>query len=555
MQEGRGSGQTRSRRRRAEAVADLSELFHLLTENVRDYAIFILDTNGCAVTWNVGVKRLLGYDEYEFVGLHFQRLFRPDEQEGAQREMEKATSGGRSDDERWHVRKDGSELWIAGVLTALRDPDGKLRGFAKIMRDTTAQRQAALEREDLLRRELSAREQAERANRAKDDFLATVSHELRTPLNAILGWASMLATDHLDRAQTRRAVATIERNAKAQAQLVADLLDVSRIVTGKLQLNLEPVSLQQVTQAAIESMHHAAADKEITLSMSTGGTPAPIEGDAARLQQVILNLLSNAIKFTPRGGAISVSIERDEENVELTVRDTGQGISPDALAHIFDRFEQAGSRQTPTSGLGLGLTIAKHIVEAHRGLIEARSDGQGKGATFVIRLPKVAGVSQTMEPVLTRAVPQIECPPELHGKAALVVEDQPDSQELAVFVLGHCGMRVLTADSAQGALQILDRELVDVIVSDIRLSGEGDGFELIQAVRAHPELYGRVPAIVVSAHANSDDRARALAAGYQLHVAKPVEPSELVAAVAAVLRSRAKTSTGDADQAEADADE
>ena len=536
-------------------MADLSELFHLLIENVRDYAIFILDTDGCAVTWNAGVKRLLGYDEDEFVGLHFRRLFRPDEQDGAGREMEKATSAGRSDDERWHVRKDGSELWITGVLTALRDPAGKLRGFAKIMRDTTAQRQAALEREDLLRRELSAREQAERANRAKDEFLATVSHELRTPLNAILGWARMLATDHLDAAQTKRAIATIERNAKSQAQLVADLLDVSRIVTGKLQLNLQPISLQQVTQAAVESMHHAAAAKEITLSMSTGGTPAPIEGDAARLHQVILNLLSNAIKFTPSGGAISVSIDRDEEHVELIVRDTGQGISPDALAHIFDRFEQAGSRQTPTSGLGLGLTIARHIVEAHRGSIEARSEGEGKGATFVVRLPKVAGVPESMEPVIAPAVPQIECPPELHGKAALVVEDQPDSQELAAFVLGHCGMRVLTADSAKGALQILDREPVDVIVSDIRLSGEGDGFELIQAVRAHPEPYGRVPAIVVSAHANSDDQARALAAGYELHVAKPVEPSELVTAVAALLRSRAKTSTAEADQAEADADE
>jgi PAS domain S-box-containing protein len=545
MPERRGTSHSRSRRRRAEAVADLSELFHLLTENVRDYAIFILDTDGTAVTWNVGVRRLLGYDEDEFVGLHFRRLFRPDEQEGAKREMEKAASAGRSDDERWHVRKDGSELWITGVLTALRDPAGQLRGFAKIMRDTTAQRQAALEREDLLRRELSAREQAERANRAKDEFLATVSHELRTPLNAILGWARILATDHLDRAQVKRAIATIERNAKAQAQLVADLLDVSRIVTGKLQLNLQPVSLEQVTQAAVESMHHAAAAKEINLSMATGGTPAPIEGDAARLQQVILNLLSNAIKFTPSGGVISVSIERDEEHVELTVRDSGQGISQDALAHIFDRFEQAGSRHTPTSGLGLGLTIARHIVEAHRGSIEARSEGVGKGATFVVRLPKVAGVPQIMEPVIAPAASQIECPPELHGKAALVVEDQPDSQELAAFVLGHCGMRVLTADSAQGALLILDREPVDVIVSDIRLSGEGDGFELIRAVRAHSEPYGHVPAIVVSAHANSDDQARALAAGYQLHVAKPVEPSELVAAVSAVLRSETKPSTQD----------
>ena len=534
---------SQTRRRRESSVADFEDLFHLLIENVRDYAIFILDPSGRALTWNAGVKRMLGYDEDEFIGLHFRSLFQVEEQEGAKREMEKAASVGRSDDERWHVRKDGGELWIAGVLTALRDPAGKLRGFAKIMRDTTAQRQAALERDDLLRRELVARDQAERANRAKDEFLATVSHELRTPLNAILGWARMLATDQLDRAQANRAIAIIERNAKAQAQLVADLLDVSRIVTGKLQLNLRPVSLEQVTQAAVESMYHAAQAKSITLSTATVGTPTPIEGDAARLQQVILNLLSNAIKFTPSGGAISVNIERDEKHVELTVRDTGQGISPDALPHIFDRFEQAGSCQAPASGLGLGLTIARHIVEAHNGSIEARSDGEGNGATFVVRFPTASGMSQAMQPVISPAGPQIECPPELHGKSALVVEDQPDSQELAAFVLAHCGMRVLTADSAQRALEILNRELVDVIVSDIRLSGEGDGFELIRAIRARGEPFGRLPAIVVSAHANSDDQARALAAGYELHVPKPVEPSELLAAVSALLRSKMKPST------------
>ena len=527
-------------------MADLSELFHLLTENVRDYAIFILDIDGRIVTWNVGVRRMLGYDEKEFIGLPFSQLFRADEQEGAEREIEKAASAGRSDDERWHVRKDGGELWITGVLTALRDPGGELRGFVKIMRDSSAQRQATLERDDLLRRELAAREQAERANRAKDEFLATVSHELRTPLNAILGWARMLATDHLDPAQTKRAIATIERNAKAQAQLVADLLDVSRVVTSKLQLNLQPVSLQQVTQAAIDSVYHAAAAKDITVSTAMAGVPVPIEADPARLQQVILNVLSNAIKFTPSGGAINVNIEAHEEHVELTVKDSGQGIVPEALPHIFDRFEQAGLRQTPTSGLGLGLTIARHIIDAHRGSIDAHSDGEGKGATFVVRLPKAEGITQVVEPMLApAAAPEIECPPELHGRSALVVEDQPDSQELAAFVLAHCGMRVLTTDSAEDALEILNRESVDVIVSDIRLSGEGDGFELIRAIRARPDVFGQVPAIVVSAHANSDDQVRALAAGYELHVPKPVEPTELVAAVAALLRSKGKSGTGD----------
>jgi PAS domain S-box-containing protein len=539
MADSDGKAQSRSRRRRR-GGADLEELFHLVVENVKDYAIFILDPEGRALTWNAGVRRLLGYDEPEFMGLHFHLLFRDDDQEGAVREMEKAATAGRSDDERWHVRKDGTELWVAGVLTALRNPAGPLRGFVKIMRDRTAQREAALERDELLRRELHAREQAERANRAKDEFLATVSHELRTPLNAILGWGQVLATGQLDKKQEKRAIETIARNAKAQAQLVADLLDVSRIVAGRLQLNRRPVSLQQIMQMAVDSVHHAATAKNLTVTTTIAGNPAPIDGDPERLEQVNLNLLSNAIKFTPPGGTIDVKLHRDDHHVQLLVRDTGQGISPDVLPDIFDRFKQAGRIHAPTSGLGLGLTIARHIVEAHGGSIDAQSDGETTGATFVVRLPKAEGVPESPELPATRATAQMERVPELEGKCVMVVEDQPDSQELAAFVLGHCRMRVLTADSCESALDILDRQSVDLIVSDIRLSGEGDGFELIRAVRARPEPLGRVPAIVVSAFANTDDQSRALSAGYQLHVAKPVEPSELIAAVTALLRSKAR---------------
>ena len=529
--------ETQTRRRRQRSVPDFEELFHLFIENVRDYAIFILDPSGRALTWNAGVSRMLGYSEEEFVGLEFAQLFRTTERNGAQQEMQKAASTGRSDDERWHVRKDRTELWVTGVLTALRDSAGHLRGFAKVMRDTTAQRQAALEREDLLRKELVARTQAEQANRMKDEFLAVVSHELRTPLSAILGWATLLASEQLDKERARRAVETIERNAKAQAQLVADLLDVSRIVTGKLQLDVSPVSIQQVLDAAIESVHHAAAAK--TIEVSTRGTreSVVVEGDPQRLQQVILNLLSNAIKFTPAGGSIDVALESREHEVDIRVRDTGQGIAPTELPMVFDRFHQVPTQRGAASGLGLGLTIARHIIEAHGGTIEATSDGEGLGAEFIVRLP----VESTMPidvPSPPRGVPSgIDCP-DIEGRSVLIVEDHPDSQDFMAFVLGECGMRVRTAKSVEEALEVLHRESIDVIVSDIALPGGADGIELIRVVRGMPEPLCDVPAVAVSAHANNDDRTRALAAGYQLHVAKPVQPAELLASVSGLINSR-----------------
>ena len=528
----RGKSQSRTRRRRGRSAADFEELFHLVIENVKDYAIFILDPNGRALTWNAGVKRLLGYDEEEFVGLAFQLLFRRAQREAALIEMQKAAATGRSDDERWHVRKDGTELWVTGVLTALKDPAGRLRGYAKIMRDTTAQRQAALEREALLRAELRARTEAEQANRMKDEFLASVSHELRTPLNAVLGWARMLAHGQLDESLTTRALAAVERNAEAQSRLVEGLLDVSRIVSGKLQLNIRPVSLADVVQTAIDAVQHAATSKRISISSTVDDDLGPTAADPERVQQVVVNLLSNAVKFTPDGGAIEIALARRDSDFELSIRDTGDGITPDAILHIFDRFNQGSSHRGPGSGLGLGLTIARHIVEAHGGTIEAHSEGRGKGATFTVRLPSAAaGVTSSIE----RSAP-IEYPSDLARRTALIVEDQPDSRDLAAFVLGRCGMRVLSADSVVDALKLLDAHDVDVIVSDISLAGEADGFELIREVRQRPEPVGRTPAVVVSAHVDLDDRARALAAGYELHVSKPVEPAELVRAVSTLLR-------------------
>jgi PAS domain S-box-containing protein len=537
---GKDREEPRARRRAAPSGLPFDALFTLFIENVRDYAIFIIDPRGCALTWNAGVQRMLGYAESEFLGLDVRRIFRVSDAHQAEREMARAAATGRSEDERWHVRKDGTEIWVTGVLTALRDSAGRLRGYAKIMRDSTADRHAALERDELLRRELAARGQAEQANRMKDEFLAMVSHELRTPLNAILGWARMLRTGELDEARRDRAVETIERNARAQSQLVGDLLDISRIVTGKLQLDVGPVSIQQLLRAAVESVDHAADAKDIRLSVAISGEPAPVEGDPARLTQVVLNLLSNAIKFTPSGGRVDVHLHRREDDVELTVCDTGQGMRPDELPQVFTRFHQAATGRRPAGGLGLGLAIARHIVEAHGGTIEARSEGPGRGACFVVRLPQARGL--TMPAAALRESEDLTLvvrPRILAGKSALVVEDQIDSLELIGSLLEHCGMRVRTATSVGGALDAIARQetALDLIVSDIALDDQADGCELMRTVRSRPGPIGRVPAIAVSAHASRDDRMRALAAGYELHLAKPVEPVDLIKAAATLLET------------------
>ena len=458
---------------------NMDELFQLLVDNVKDYAIFILGTDGRTLSWNAGVLRMLEYNEQEFVGLEFAALFRPGEQDAAAREMQIAAANGRSDDERWHVRKDGAELWVTGVLTALRTPAGELRGYAKIMRDTTLQKSAAAEREQLLQQQLAAREEAERANRIKDDFLAIASHELRTPLNAMLGWVRMLATDHLDEIRSKRALEIIERNAKAQAQLIEDLLDVSRIITGKLQLDVRPLMFRKVVNEAVESVAHTAQEKGVELVVDSAEDDGPIDGDAGRMQQVLCNLLSNAVKFTPAGGHVGVQLSRQGEFVNLTVRDTGEGMESSDLPLVFERFHQAAQRGRQThGGLGLGLAIARHIVEAHGGSIRAQSDGLGKGSTFTVTLPVANGAWQATE--LDEL--DLECPASLEGRRVLVVEDKADSRALLETLFEACKMHVVAADSVRSALSAIDRERFDVIVSDIGLPDGEDGLDLMRMV-------------------------------------------------------------------------
>jgi signal transduction histidine kinase len=402
----------------------------------------------------------------------------------------------------------------------------------ELKREIRERERAEREKAELLVREQVARRQAEEANRTKDEFLATLSHELRTPLNAMLGWAQLLRTGNLDAATAARALETIERNARSQAQLISDLLDVSRIITGKLRLELQPIELPLVLEAVLDTVRPAADAKGLQLAVRVDPLVPALRGDADRIQQVIWNLVSNAIKFTPAGGRVEVELGRRPDLVELAVRDTGIGIRPDFLPYVFDRFRQAESAITRThGGLGLGLSIVRHLVELHGGTVAVASPGEGRGATFTVRLP-----AQGTAPDLPRHEPAAAGGagerPRLDGLHVLVVDDEADARELTARMLGGAGARVTAAASAAAALGALEGELPDVLVVDLGMPGE-DGYALLRQVRALPAARGgALPAAALTAYARAEDRARALAAGFQIHLAKPVDPPELVAAVA-----------------------
>ena len=402
----------------------------------------------------------------------------------------------------------------------------------ELKREIRVREWAEQERARLLVLEQAARRQAEEANRTKDEFLATLSHELRTPLNAILGWVQVLRTGKLDEAAAVRALETIERNARVQAQLIADLLDVSRIITGKLRLDFKPVELRRIIDAALESVRPAADAKGILLDLSVSPLASPVLGDSDRLQQVVWNLLSNALKFTPRGGRVEVSVREAGGNAALRVRDTGIGIRPDFLPYVFDRFRQAeGSITRSHGGLGLGLSIVRHLIELHGGTVEVESEGEGKGAVFIVHLPLRAELAE--DPLdRTGMTLRTLIPDLLAGVSVVVVEDEADTRDLLVVTLQHSGAEVAAFGSVPEALEWFDRAVPDVLVSDIGVPGE-DGYSLIRKIRTRePGRGGNVPAAALTAYARAEDRLRALESGYQTHLAKPIDPSELIATVA-----------------------
>jgi signal transduction histidine kinase/ActR/RegA family two-component response regulator len=385
----------------------------------------------------------------------------------------------------------------------------------------------AAAREELLKQEQAARADAETAGRAKDEFLATLSHELRTPLNALVGWLWWLRRGELDEARQARALETIERNTQALTQLIEDLLDVSRIITGKLRLKTRPVLPAPLAEAAVDAIRPAAVAKSIELLATIEPDAGPVLADPDRLQQVMWNLLSNAIKFTPEKGRVTLRLTREDALVSLEITDTGKGIAPALLPYIFDRFRQSETMLTTTPlGLGLGLSIVRHLVEAHGGRIAASSLGEGLGATFIVTLP----IYTEVEPAAS--APAIEDEPQMDGLAILVVEDDADARLWLVQTLERWGARVATASSGREALDAVTRERLDVLVSDIRLP-DIDGYELIRKIRDIEGALGRyTPAVALTAYPRVEDRARALQAGYQMHVPKPVAPHDLASVIA-----------------------
>jgi CheY-like chemotaxis protein/nitrogen-specific signal transduction histidine kinase len=383
-------------------------------------------------------------------------------------------------------------------------------------------------------------QRAEDASSLKDEFLATVSHELRTPLMAVLGWTHLLRSNNLDDAGKERALETIERNARSQQQLIEDLLDVSRIITGKLRLEVRSINPAAFIAAAVESVRPAADAKDVRLEINSNADIGSISGDSSRLQQVVWNLLSNAIKFTPRGGKVKLTLDRTRSHVRIAVQDSGQGISPDFLPYVFERFRQADMKTTRAhGGLGLGLAIVRQIVELHGGTVKVTSEGENKGSTFEVKLPvlpvyqnaQTTGLVQTTD--LASEVP-VEGSDDLAGLKILVVDDEADTCELLRALLTRCGAEVAAARSAAEAFELFRQVQPDVVVSDIGMPGE-DGYELMRRLRALPnDQGGNVPAVALTAYARVEDRMKALKAGYQMHVAKPIELGELVAIVASL---------------------
>jgi len=644
------------------------DIYRKAIEDIRDYAIFMTDPDGLITNWNVGAEHILGYSEEEIIGKDVAKLFTPEDRakDIPQKELSTAALVGRAEDERWHMRRDGSRFWASGVVTPVRDHKGKLIRFSKVMRDMTERNRLTEERdrffalsmdmltivnldgrfqrvnpafqtvlgfseEELLTMSLFElvhpddrpktvneyeklaageptksmdnrlrskegiykwvawsyfpvpedglafgvgrdvtelrniqevlrlrAEELENANRVKDEFLATMSHELRTPLTSILGWSRLLDSNQLSEKEKERAVHIIQRNAEAQAKLIEDLLDVSRIITGKLRIEFQPVSFASIAESAINSLRPAIDAKQLQLEMTIDPAAGPILGDPARLQQIVTNLLSNAIKFTPNGGKIEVGLERFDSHVRLKVRDSGVGIPTEHLPHIFERFRQVDSSNVRAhGGLGLGLAIVDYLVRQQGGTVSALSAGTGKGATFTVEFPLTSSeVISNLGPVrlFTDQARGLVLSSETSGdqklkhRRILIVEDDPDTRELLKTVLAQHGAEVTTAESGSGALAEITHVKPDVIISDIGLAGQ-NGYDLIRKIRSlDPEEGGHVPAIALTAYAGASDRRRALLAGFQTHLAKPIEPDDLLAVI---LSLTFQQETGDGERGQA----
>jgi PAS domain S-box-containing protein len=502
-----------------------------------DDAIISKNLNGTITSWNAGAERIFGYTAAEAVGQSITLIIPPERRNEEVEIIQRLREGQKIEHfETQRVAKDGRLVPISITVSPVRNRQGVVIGASKIARDIGDRVRADEERARLLVSEQAARAQAEEASRAKDDFLATVSHELRTPLNAILGWAAMLDDAASLDARTSKGLQSIQRNTRTLAQLVDDLLDVSRMISGKMRLDVAPMDLGNVIDAAVEAVLPAASAKDIGIHVVVDPAGRTMVGDPTRLQQVVWNLLSNAVKFTPGGGRVEVSTRVHKHEIELAITDSGIGIDATFLPYVFDRFRQADASSTRAqSGLGLGLAIVRNLVELHGGTVRAESDGRDAGTRFIIQLPRTNAplmAGDARKPVSAAAVTAATNMHRLEGVRVLIVDDDRESCEMMLEALRGYGASLRCAMSAGEAIDALSEFTPDLVLSDIAMPGR-DGYAVLREVRARETMFGRhVPVAAVTAYAHAEDRARAIAAGFDEYVAKPVHPAALAFAVA-----------------------
>jgi PAS domain S-box-containing protein len=499
-----------------------------------DDAIVSKDLSSIITSWNPAAERMFGYSAGEAIGKSIRMIIPADLQGEEDVVLGKIRAGDKVDHyETIRQRKDGTLINVSLTVSPIRDANGTVVGASKIARNVTDR--VKMEQENA---RLYA--EAQEANRIKDDFLAVLSHELRTPLNAIVGYSRLMRGNMLPADQVSRAIETLERNARWLTQIVDDVLDISRIVSGKVRLDVQTVEPAVVLDNAVATIQPSADAKGVRVQALLDPRVGPISGDPARLQQVMWNLLSNAVKFTPKGGRVQVRLERVNSHIEIVVSDTGVGIDRAFLPYVFDRFRQADSGSTRRSGgLGLGLSIVKHLVEMHGGTIHADSPGEDQGSTFTVRLPMMIvhkSAAQSREHPLADRRNALQELADLSGVRVLAVDDDVDALGLLKDVLESAGAEVATASSAAETLKTIATFKPDVLVADIGMP-DVDGFELIRRVRAldDPKLRD-VPAAALTAFARSEDRTKALQSGFEMHLGKPVDPGELVASVATLVR-------------------
>jgi PAS domain S-box-containing protein len=526
-----------------------------------DDAIVGKDLSSIITSWNKGAERIFGYSADEMIGTSITRIIPPELQSQETEIVARIRRGERFDHfDTIRLTKDGRRLHVSLTISPIKDTHGNVVGASKIARDITDRKlaeealreaqkiaqEASTAKQRLLESERAARSEIEKASHMKDEFLATLSHELRTPLNAVLGWANALRLGRPGPEELREGLEAIERNARAQAQMIDELLDMSRIISGKVRLDVQRLDLPAIVAASIDAVRASASTKGVRLQIVIDPLNAPVSGDPNRLQQVFWNLLNNAVKFTPKQGRVQVLLQRVDSHVEVSIIDTGEGISSDLLPYIFDRFKQADASTTRHhGGLGLGLAIVKQLVELHGGSVRAESAGLGKGATFIVSFPLLALHVPPDERERQNSLSKLrDVPPlptiSLKSITVLVVDDEPDARHLLKRLLESAGAAVHLARSAEDGMAQLLAKPVDVLICDIGMPDE-DGYSLMRRIRALDDSQkSEVAAVALTAYARLVDRTAAIRAGFQNHLPKPVEPAELLAVVHSLGNPRSK---------------